>query len=300
MGYSLYTQIKNQPDLKSTIHSLLYDWNTAKYIELTLVLFLMGVNWLVEAVKWRYLLQSTEKFSIITALQSVLTGVAVSVVTPNRIGEYMGRILYLKNVHKLQGITVTIIGSFAQFIVTGFLGLVGLLYYLSQVAHTTWLYVLLALSIILCVSLTYLYFHLDLLLKITNRISFLKKVSVYIQVVKRFNQSQLLKILLYSICRYSVYTIQFVLLLKIFLVNIPMLPMILTIWVIFWAMAIVPTITLAELGIRGKTAVYFLSAFSTNDFGIISSSLMLWLINLIIPALAGCLFVFRMRLFDDE
>ena len=69
------------------------------------VFVLMVVNWTVEAAKWRIQLDGTEKFSIIQSLQSVLTGVAVSVITPNRIGEYVGRILYLKNVNKLQGIT---------------------------------------------------------------------------------------------------------------------------------------------------------------------------------------------------
>lgn len=143
MSYSLYHQIKLQPKLNQTIQAIFTEWDSTRMLMLASVFILMVVNWTVEAAKWRIQLDGTEKFSIIQSLQSVLTGVAVSVITPNRIGEYVGRILYLKNVNKLQGITVTIIGSFAQLIVTGFLGLVGLIYYIIKIQHSAWLNVLL-------------------------------------------------------------------------------------------------------------------------------------------------------------
>jgi hypothetical protein len=264
------------------------------------VFVLMVVNWTIEAAKWRLQLDGTEKFSIIQSLQSVLTGVAVSVITPNRIGEYVGRILYLKNVNKLQGITVTIIGSFAQLIVTGFLGLVGLIYYIIKIQHSAWLNVLLLSSIALCLGLTYLYFHLSKFIEWTSMIPMLRKVKVYLEIVKRFKRKQLLQILGLSFLRYLVYTLQFIILMKILLVDAYVQDLLFTVWLIFWAMAIVPTIAIAEIGIRGETALFFLAPLSTNHFGIVSSSLLLWLINLIIPALIGCLFVFRMKIYDDE
>ena len=300
MSYTLYNQIKHQPNLQNTIHDLFVEWNTSKILFLSLVFILMIVNWTIEAQKWRLLLVGTEKFSLWKSFQSVLTGVAVSVITPNRIGEYMGRILYLRNVHKIQGITVTIIGSFAQLIVTGFLGLVGLLYYIMNVQQSTWLTILFVSSILLCVVLTYIYFHLHKLLDWTEGITFFRKIRIYLEIVKRFNQQQLIKILLISTARYLVYTIQFILLLKLFLVEINFITLLFTVWLIFWSMAILPTIAIAEIGIRGETALFFLAPLSTNHLGIVSSTLMLWLINLIIPSLLGCLFVYKMKLYEDE
>ena len=135
IAYTLYNQIIHQPNLQNTIHDLFVEWNTSKILFLSIVFILMIFNWTIEAQKWRLLLVETEKFSLWKSLQSILTGVAVSVITPNRIGEYMGRILYLRNVHKIQGITVTIIGSFAQLIITGFLGLIGVAYYILNVQN---------------------------------------------------------------------------------------------------------------------------------------------------------------------
>ena len=131
-------------------------------------------------------------------------------------------------------------------------------------------------------------------------IPMLRKVKVYLEIVKRFKRKQLLQILGLSFLRYLVYTLQFIILMRILLVNANLFDLLFTVWLIFWAMAIVPTIAIAEIGIRGETALFFLAPLSTNHFGIVSSSLLLWLINLIIPALIGCLFVFRMKIYDDE
>ncbi|MBK7690679.1 MAG: flippase-like domain-containing protein [Bacteroidetes bacterium] len=300
MAYSLYHQIQRQQNLKSTLYDLYVEWNAQKILLLAAVIVLMVLNWSIEAGKWRLLLKGTEEFSLSRSLQSVLTGVAVSVITPNRIGEYMGRILYLKNVNKIQGITVTIIGSFAQLIITGFLGLSGLIYYISYIKQGNWLTVLLISSVILCASLTYFYFHLYKIIEWTKGITFLRKIRIYLEIVKRFDQKQLLYILFLSFIRYIVYTVQFLLLLQVMMVFAPLADLIFTIWLIFWAMAIVPTIAIAEIGVRGETALYFLLPLSANQLGIVSSSLMLWLINLIIPALIGCLFVYKMKIYEDD
>ena len=300
MAYSLYHQIRLQPKLGTTIHDIFSVWDSQKLFMLCGVFMLMIANWMVEAAKWRLQLRNTESLSLWESFQSVLTGVAVSLITPNRIGEYVGRILYLKNVHKLQGITVTIIGSFAQLIVTAFLGLVGLIYYIITVNHSTWLNVLLISSVALCSVLTYVYFHLGKLVEWTSQISLLRKVKVYLEIVRRFDRQLLNQILGYSLLRYFIYTAQFIILMKLLLVDARTIDMLFTVWLIYWAMAIVPTIAIAEIGIRGETALFFLGPLSTNHFGIVTSSLLLWLINLIIPALLGCLFVLRMKIYNDE
>ncbi|MFZ4752095.1 MAG: lysylphosphatidylglycerol synthase domain-containing protein [Chitinophagaceae bacterium] len=300
MAYALYNQLRRQEDLQEILHQMFLEWDARRIYLLVSVVFLMVINWTIEAQKWRYLLLGTERFSLWTSLQSVLTGLAVSVITPNRIGEYMGRILFLRNVHKLQGITVTIVGSFAQLIVTGFLGLIGLIYYINQIKSTQWIYWLLAGSLVLCIVLGYFYFNLPTFVEKLSTIPFLRKVKTYLLIVRRFHASQLLRILFLSFLRYGIYTTQFVLLLKLLWVEVPLVDMVLTIWLIFWAMAIVPTIAIAEIGIRGETALYFLAPLSQNHVGIVTATILLWLINLIIPALFGCLFVFRMKIYDDE
>ena len=300
MLYAIIHQIKHQPNLQSTWYQLQHSLSSRGFVYLTTVGLLMLVNWLIEAFKWRLLLRGTEQISMIRSIQSVLTGVAVSMITPNRIGEYMGRILYLRNIHKVEGVTVTILGSFAQLIVTGVFGLSGMIYYMLMIQYSAWLVFLSVLSLIMSVMLLYLFFNLNPIVVWTNRIPYLKKIVRYIEIVKRFDFFQLIHLLVLSTLRYLIYTLQFFLLLKLFLVDASTIQLIASIWLIFWAMAIIPTIAIAEIGIRGETAVFFLLPLSTNQLGVVSSSLLLWFINLIIPALVGCLFVYKIKLYADE
>ena len=62
-------------------------------------------------------------------------------------------------------------------------------------------------------------------------------------------------------------------------------------------MAIVPTVALAELGVRGQVSIALFGLFSTNTIGIIAAVSGIWLINLIIPALAGSLLILGIKIF---
>ena len=66
---------------------------------------------------------------------------------------------------------------------------------------------------------------------------------------------------------------------------------------IFLFMTLTPTIALTEIGIRGSIAVLVLGIFSNNIIGILSSTVVLWIINLIIPAIIGSLFIFNLNFF---
>src|SRR5690606_25820833 len=64
----------------------------------------------------------------ITALKSVFAGCSITMLTPNRIGEYGGRILYVKEENRISAIPLTILGGISQLIVTLIMGSAGLLY----------------------------------------------------------------------------------------------------------------------------------------------------------------------------
>jgi hypothetical protein len=70
--------------------------------------------------------------------------------------------------------------------------------------------------------------------------------------------------------------------------------------IMFLAMAVVPTIALAELGLRGKLAVLLFGVASTNTLGIVLAASGIWLINLVVPALAGSLFILGIKLFRNK
>ncbi|MFV1980066.1 MAG: lysylphosphatidylglycerol synthase domain-containing protein, partial [Rhodothermia bacterium] len=64
---------------------------------LVIAALLLPVNIALEAWKWRALLRAGSKTTTAEALGSILAGYALGLFTPGRAGDYVGRILYLRN-----------------------------------------------------------------------------------------------------------------------------------------------------------------------------------------------------------
>ena len=102
-----------------------------------------------------------------------------------------------------------------------------------------------------------------------------------------YNYKDLIIAFIYSNTRYFIFSLQFIILLHVFGINISFMDAILSVMLIFFFITITPTITIAEIGVRGSVAIFVLGLFSSNDIAILSSTTLLWLINLIIPAIIG-------------
>jgi hypothetical protein len=103
-------------------------------------------------------------------------------------------------------------------------------------------------------------------------------------------------ILLLAFIRYIVFTFQFYLLMIFFGVHLDYSQAMIMIAMIFYVMSLIPTMALTELGVRGAAATYFLGKLSPDSIAIINSTISLWLINLVVPALIGAIFVFQFKL----
>jgi hypothetical protein len=71
--------------------------------------------------------------------------------------------------------------------------------------------------------------------------------------------------------------------------------------VIFLVLSIVPTIAvITELGMRWKIGIEVVQLFDSNITGILATSLAIWIINLVIPALIGSLLILGIKLFNNR
>lgn len=88
---------------------------------LTIIVFiLMFINWSVEAIRWNSLLRKVEYVSFIDALKATFSGITFALFTPNRVGEYAGRVLFINTVSRWRILIVTTIGIYAQLLSTIF------------------------------------------------------------------------------------------------------------------------------------------------------------------------------------
>ncbi len=303
--YFLYKQLTNRSAIEgfdiTYIKEVIYD----NFFMFLLVFIMMIFNWFIEAVKWRFLVNKIERISILTSLRAVFSGITVSVFTPNRIGEYGGRVFCLEKADRIQGVLITVLGSMAQLLTTIFFGSMGILFLNNYIPELENIYreidfaypIVFFLLLFLNILLLLLFHNISLLSNLMDKVSLLNQYKKYKEVFTFYNAQELAFVFIFSIIRYAIFTTQFFILLKLFEIDIIYFDAIILTMVMLFIISIIPTIAISEIGIRGSVAVYLFSLVSTNIIGILSATFVLWFINLLFPALIGSFFVFTLKFF---
>jgi len=313
----IYRQVIQRFDTSSIIPAInekLLD--TSFQLLLAIVFLMMLPNIGVEAQKWRFLIGRFEDLSFSRAVRAVFSGITVSVFTPNRTGEYFGRVFILKKLHPLKAVLVTIIGSMGQLLTTLIIGSACLIVVLPEVLQELEIpgklvYWGIVLSIIIVmIMVVVLYLNFPGVQELSRRLfpRWKEKIDIYTGVFKHFNTSALVYTIFFSGIRYLIFSAQFIILLYAFNVRLPFEYYLTAIPLIFLAMTIIPSIAITELGIRGSISIFILGfymghangASGSQALAILAASTLLWLINLAIPALTGTLFVFNLRFFKSS
>ncbi|MBA2746472.1 MAG: flippase-like domain-containing protein [Flavisolibacter sp.] len=273
-----------------------------KVVYLLIPLVLIFFNWGLEAWKWQLSVAPVHKISFFQSFKAVLSGVTFSVTMPNRVGEYLGRVVYLPEGSRLKTISVTLVGSFAQLLTTLLAGLAGLIVLKKQLLlHYTsmlvWYQFLLYGLMLVIVIMMFLYFNVKGTVPLFNRWFKNKKYLYLVEALSEFKKNLLLKILVISIARYFVFLLQYITLFYFFGVDIPALTIAWLMTVVFLALAIIPSISLIEPGLRGEVSLKLIGLFSSNSLGIGITSIMIWIINLVFPAIIGSLLLLNHRIF---
>ena len=272
----------------------------------------MVINWGIESLKWKLLINQSEKVSFVTSYKAVLGGLAVSIFTPNRVGEFLGRVFILKKTDPIKAILLTIVGSFSQLLVTVVLGTVAYLFfaprYLASLMNdSTWLVSGFSFTLLI-ISLTaiFSFFNISILHRISilipEKYSFRIKTSI--NAMAECPKSLLVKTVLLSALRYLVFSTQFYLALRLMGLNFTVIKCMLVIPVIFLVLAAIPTVALTEIGVRGSVSVFLFGLLTGQGvldaeatLAVVSASTLIWFLNIAIPSLAGVLVIFRLKFF---
>ena len=269
------------------------------YGVLIIAFILMILNWWVEALKWKFLVTKVERISLRKSCESLLAGLNLAIFTPARIGEYGGRILYLKPENRKKGILCILVGNFAQLMVTLILGSVGGFFWVKAFIPLNPFF-LFGLGFLLSgLSACFLiaYYRIGKLINLFNRIPFLKKFANSLLVLEEFSKKELSGALVFSLIRYGLFSNQYLVLLFALLgyhsygLSLSCLSLILL------TQSIIPSFVLADMGIRGVTSIYFFSFVfgKQNIIPILATAFYIWLVNIIFPAILGIFYVLKVK-----
>lgn len=303
--YSIYTQIQQQPHLEQSWQHIKSSVNPYKIVVLIIVVGLMLANWSVEAAKWKVSVAAIYPVSFISAFHAVLSGVSLSVSLPNRMGEYAGRVLYLPEGSRLKAIPVSLAGSLSQLLITLVCGLIGmgvLKSYLLAAGLLTgiWYQVVFWGTALGAILLTFFYFGIADVNRLLQHRLRNSRYRYLFQPLQIFRASLLLRLLSLSFFRYIIFSLQYVLLFSFFEVHVAAWLVWSVTAVLFLAMAVIPTIALAEPGLRGQLSLQLMGLFTTNSLGVVLTSVTAWTINLIVPALTGSVLILIRNVFKRK
>ena len=309
LSWAIYKQLKTQTDLQQSWQIILDALNGPQNWKIVLVLFLMLMNWGIEARKWQLQVTSIETISFLQSFKAILAGQAMGFNTINRIGEPAARAAYLQEGNKIRGVVLSITGSMAQIIVTFLMGTLSMLYMrwcilneerqlegLSVFWLDGFIYVIGAGILLFTLS----YFKLSGIIQLLERIPWVAKYRFFIEKLESVKVDELVRLLSLSLGRYLVFLLQYLLLFQVFGINLYWLDAFAMVGVMLTVLAVIPSMALAELGFRGKVSLLLFGLLSNNSIGIIATAAGIWLINLILPAILGTLFILGLRIFRNK
>lgn len=272
------------------------------YLMIVLLFLLMMLNWLLECVKWRYLCRPIQIISFYKAFESVFCGLSWAIFTPNRIGEYGGRVFFLKPKKRIFGVVAMAVGAFSQLVITNVMGGIALIWFLATYQELPVGLFLLSVSlIVMFIGLMILfYFQIRIINKLMGRLRWFSKIKRFFNLLERYSTKQLRYVFFLSLARFVVFTSQYALIMQILLPGLPFIPMVLMVFLLFFIQSAMPSLDLVDVGVRSLTAGYLFAFITQQELAVMASAASIWFINLIVPAIIGSVFIFKINFFGHS
>ncbi len=268
---------------------------------LSLMFVLMLVNWGLEALKWRRLVSGIEKIGLWKSVESVFCGLTWAVFTPNRLGEYGGRVFFLSPKRRIMGVVAMAVGNIGQMVLTNVFGIIALCFFIHKFnpLEKGLFVALCALAIAFCLFFLVFYFNIRWLNGILLSMRFTRKYKKFYIVLSRYKKIELFKILSFCFARYLVFTTQYFIMFFWLIPHVHYADIIMMVCILFFIQSALPSLDLFDIGIRSVTALFFFKFLTGQNAAVVACIASIWLINIIIPAILGAYFVFKLNFFGN-
>lgn len=231
------------------------------YTWLLLAVLLVPINILLEAAKWRSLIAGIEKISMLEAVLQVCYGQLTAFVTPYRIGDYPGRIMRIHDQEKWPALLGA--GVIGSGLITAVIIACGL-----PAAFSKLLFTETGATILYLVVMVGLLFLLPYL-------------------TKKISRKNMLMGLGFSVLRYIVWLVQLGMILYFVGIELDFRTLLVSLATYYLFVTITPSMPAADMAVRGSWLLVVLSDYTDQTAAIAMAAITMWLINTVLPMLAG-------------
>lgn len=296
------TKLIANNDLKGFIRLIENIPTSEVFIVLGIVFLMMLLNWYLEAVKWKYLVKKIEVISLWRSIESVFCGLTWAIFTPNRIGEFGGRVFFLSPKRRILGIVAMGVGNIGQLVLKNIFGAISFCIFVYRFTPiNSVLYMALCfVTLIFVLFFVVFYFNIKWLNGILLSMRFTRKYKKFYSILARYKKIELLKILLLCMARYMVFSMQYFIVFMWLIPNLKLIDVCMLVNILFFVQSFLPSIDLLDIGTKSITSVFFFRFITTQNTAVVACTASIWLINLIIPAILGSYFVFKLNFFGTH
>jgi Lysylphosphatidylglycerol synthase TM region len=293
--YIIYQRLKNEFGWEQ-IHLLKNALvKTPSLVQLVFCLILIPINWGIESRKWQLITKGIETISLRTAMRSVYSGVCLGNFAPGRATEFLGKILFFSDENKGKISVLHFVNGMIQLGITLLVGIFALVLKLDTFSEAyTWLFYLMfsagvVLIILFVFAVLRVNFFLNLIAKVLSRKSQTANSTV------TFSKRLWLNLFFLSLLRYLTFTLQFYLLLHVFSPSAEAVHLVPGIALYFMMTSLLPMISVLEAAIRAAIALIVLADSGLSPTLLALATVLLWLLNIILPSIIGYLVLLRMK-----
>lgn len=299
IGYHLFHELKASPNLDVDQHAI-KQRIISNGVMLPLISFLlMFVQWGLEAVKWKMMLRATA-FPVkwVTSLKMIFAGLSFSFVTPNRLGEFIGRIMYLPSDKRAVGTAFTVYNIIIQITVYCFFASIAL-YFLdaSLVSHklprlvSNMLHGLQIISpVIFLLSVTFFVMQHRILSLLSN-LSFLRKLKPTLGECMQLGFDTSFALIGLTLLKSLVFIFQYWLIFTWLGLELSFFSTFIGVSLMVFGLVVIPTVSFLEIGLRWELSYLLFSMYTSNLLGITIGATIIWFLNVVLPAIIGAFWV---------
>lgn len=259
---------------------------------------LMPLNIGLEAYRWGRLARHVApEVRFRDALGAVVGAYPLGLLTPGRLGDYVGRAMYLRAVPPGASVALTFaerMATLAACLVGGLIA-VGPFLQMQTSASPLWPAVVAVGALGTGTLVGAILFPCLARTALTTLLP-LAAVRRALAAFDQIPQREAATLLALSFVRYLVFSAQFAFLVRAVAPEAAWAEIALGVALVFFAKSAVPQVTLGDLGIREGAAVFFFGAYGVAPAAALDASLALFAINLVLPALAGLPLLAQLRL----
>jgi uncharacterized membrane protein YbhN (UPF0104 family) len=280
------------------VHELLTAFSSANMYCISFALVLLIPNIYIQFHKWRYLVRLVKPdVSNRETFNSLLAGFTFGFVTPGRLGEF-GRAFFIKDCPWVKVLGMAFMDKFFSLAVVIFWGAIGVMFF---VGRELYIYTLAPIIIFCLITLIVIYYIIlrpeiirSFLYSLNVILPFRDKIKLLMSSLDNFHRKQALNLLLLSVGFYFIFFVQFYILVCAFQ-GAPLLPSFFAIASVMLVKSMLP-ISFGDLGIRESAAIFFLGKIGLLEATAFNASILLFVINLLIPSIVGLFLLLKYRL----